>query len=84
MLVLTRKENESIMIGNDIEVKILDLKDNQCKIGVIAPRSVPVHRMEVYLAIQAENAQAANSGKSLEQLNGIIPPREGRGNETNR
>ena len=78
MLVLTRKENESIMIGNDIEVKILDLKDNQCKIGVIAPRSIPVHRMEVYLAIQAENAQAAAAGQSLEQLNKIMPRKEGK------
>ncbi len=59
MLVLTRKENESIMIGNDIEVKVLDLKDNQVKIGVVAPRAVAVHRREVFLAIQAENAQAA-------------------------
>ena len=58
MLVLTRKENESIMIGNEIEVKVLDLKDNQVKLGIVAPRSVTVHRREVYLAIQAENAQA--------------------------
>lgn len=59
MLVLTRKENESIMIGNEIEVKVLDLKDNQVKLGIVAPRAVAVHRREVYLAIQAENAQAA-------------------------
>ena len=59
MLVLTRKENESIMIGEEIEVKVLDLKDNQVKIGIVAPRAVTVHRREVYLAIQAENAQAA-------------------------
>lgn len=61
MLVLTRKENESIMIGNEIEVKVLDLKDNQVKIGIVAPRAVAVHRREVYLAIQAENAQAATA-----------------------
>ena len=61
MLVLTRKENESIMIGNEIEVKVLDLKDNQVKLGILAPRAVAVHRREVYLAIQAENAQAANA-----------------------
>lgn len=59
MLVLTRKENESIMIGNEIEVKVLDLKDNQVKLGIVAPRAVAVHRREVYLAIQAENAHAA-------------------------
>ena len=62
MLVLTRKENESIMIGDDVEVKILDVKDNQVKVGIIAPKSVPVHRQEVYLAIQAENQSAAAPG----------------------
>jgi carbon storage regulator len=61
MLVLTRKENESIMIGDDIEVKLLSLKENQVKIGVIAPREVAVHRREIYLAIQEENAQAAST-----------------------
>lgn len=71
MLVLTRKENESIMIGNDIEVKVLDLKDNQVKIGIVAPRAVTVHRREVYLAIQAENAQAA--GASVESLSQLFP-----------
>ncbi len=66
MLVLTRKENESIMIGDAIEIKVLDLKENQVKIGIVAPRSVAVHRREVYLAIQAENAQAASANQSAE------------------
>jgi carbon storage regulator len=72
MLVLTRKENESIMIGNEIEVKVLDLKDNQVKIGIVAPRSVTVHRREVYLAIQAENAQAATAAP-LDGISHLIP-----------
>ena len=72
MLVLTRKENESIMIGNEIEVKVLDLKDNQVKLGIVAPRSVTVHRREVYLAIQAENAQAATSAP-LDSIANLIP-----------
>lgn len=72
MLVLTRKENESIMVGEDVEVKVLDLKENQVKLGIIAPRSVAVHRKEVYLAIQEENAQAASS-PSLEGLGGLLP-----------
>ena len=59
MLVLTRKEDESIMIGDEIEVKVLDLRENQVKIGIVALRNVPVHRKEIYLAIQAENAEAA-------------------------
>lgn len=71
MLVLTRKENESIMIGNEIEVKVLDLKDNQVKLGIVAPRAVAVHRREVYLAIQAENAQAA-TGADPTQLSDLF------------
>lgn len=71
MLVLTRKENESIMIGNDVEVKILDLKDNQVKLGIVAPREVAVHRREVYLAIQAEN-DAAAAPQDLNDLSNLL------------
>ena len=71
MLVLTRKENESIMIGNDIEVKVLDLRDNQVKLGIVAPRSIAVHRQEVYQAIQEENAQAAVPA-NLEDISNIL------------
>ena len=72
MLVLTRKENESIMIGHDIEVKVLDLKDNQVKLGIVAPRAIAVHRREIYLAIQAENAQAAVA-PATDALSNLIP-----------
>jgi len=72
MLVLTRRENESIMIGDTIEVKLLDVKDHQVKIGIAAPRDVAVHRKEVYLAIQAENEQAARAPKSKD-LPKLIP-----------
>ena len=71
MLVLTRKEDESIMIGDDIEVKILDVKENQVKVGIVAPKQVPVHRREVYLAIQAENAQAASVAQ-IDDISGLI------------
>lgn len=74
MLVLTRKEEESIMIGDEIEVKVLNLRENQVKIGIIAPKSIPVHRREVYLAIRSENTQAAElaSDKHIAEL--ISPP----------
>ncbi len=72
MLVLTRKENQSIMIGDDIEVKVLDLKDTQVKIGIVAPQSVAVHRREVYLAIKAENVQAALPSH-VEGISNLIP-----------
>ncbi len=72
MLVLTRRENESIMIGDSIEVKLLDVKDHQVKIGIAAPKDVAVHRKEVYLAIQAENQQAAQAPRR-EDLPKLIP-----------
>ena len=68
MLVLTRKENESIMIGDDIEVKLLDIKERQVKVGITAPREIAVHRREIYLAIRDENAQAS----SASDMNGLI------------
>lgn len=72
MLVLTRREDESIMIGDDIEVKLLDIKDSQVKVGIVAPRDVAVHRREVYLAIQAENQEAA-APTDLPDISNILP-----------
>ena len=72
MLVLTRKQNESIMIGDNIEVKVLDVKENQVRIGVVAPREITVHRMEVYLAIQRENIEAAKAQAATEELQKLI------------
>lgn len=54
MLVLTRKSNQSIMIGDDIEVSVLSIMGEKVRIGIQAPRDVPVFRKEVYLEIQAE------------------------------
>ncbi len=73
MLVLTRKENENIMIGDEIVVKVLDVRENQVKLGIVAPKSVAVHRQEVYEAIQAENAQAAAATPSMETITNLIP-----------
>ena len=72
MLVLTRKVNESIMIGDNVQVKVLDLKENQVKLGIVAPREVAVHRLEVYAAIQEENAQAATA-PSADGLSDLLP-----------
>jgi len=58
MLALSRKNNESIMIGNDIEVTILDIRNDQVKIGIRAPKDVGIYRKEIYLQIQEENKQA--------------------------
>lgn len=59
MLALARKVNQSIVIGNDIEVTILEIKGDQIKIGIDAPKSVPIYRKEIYVQIQEENKQAA-------------------------
>lgn len=59
MLALSRKKGESIILNNDIELTVLEVKGDQVKIGVNAPKSVPVYRKEVYLQIQQENREAA-------------------------
>ncbi|HEU4974992.1 MAG TPA: carbon storage regulator CsrA [Baekduia sp.] len=59
MLVLTRKSNQSIMIGDDIEVSVLSIMGEKVRIGIQAPRDIPVFRKEVYLEIQQERADAA-------------------------
>jgi carbon storage regulator len=61
MLVLARKVDESIMIGDQIEVSIVDIKGDQVKIGIAAPKNVKVYRKEVYLAIQKENIEAVKA-----------------------
>ena len=61
MLALSRKENESVMIGNDIEVTILEIKSDQVKLGIKAPRSVSIYREEIYLQIQQANREAAEA-----------------------
>ncbi|MFP7173142.1 carbon storage regulator CsrA [Priestia filamentosa] len=65
MLVLTRKVGESIRIGEDIELKIVDIDGEQIKLGINAPKYIEVHRQEVYEAIQTENEQAASLKENL-------------------
>ena len=58
MLVLSRKKGESIIIGDQIEVKVLSVDGEQIKLGIVAPKTVKVHRSEVFEAIQAQNQEA--------------------------
>jgi carbon storage regulator len=60
MLVLARKINESIMIGDEIEVVVIDIKGDQVKLGIRAPKNISVHRKEIYQEIQQENIAAIN------------------------
>ena len=64
MLVLTRKSNQSIMIGDDIEVSVLSIMGEKVRIGIQAPRDIPVFRKEVYLEIQSEQDQPAGSARA--------------------
>ena len=58
MLILARKTNESIMIGDQIEISIVDIKGDQVKVGIQAPNDIKIYRQEVYKAIQMENIKA--------------------------
>jgi len=64
MLVLTRKTNQSIMIGDDIEVSVLAIMGEKIRIGIKAPREVPVFRQEVYLEIQQEQGGSASDARA--------------------
>ena len=64
MLVLTRKSNQSIMIGDDIEVEVLLITGDKVRIGIEAPREIPVFRKEVYLEIQHERLEAGASARA--------------------
>ncbi|MCM3740224.1 carbon storage regulator CsrA [Oceanobacillus luteolus] len=68
MLVLTRKKNEAIQIGDDIEIKILGIEGDQIKLGIAAPKSVDIYRKEIYLDIQEQNNAAANLSLDLLDL----------------
>jgi len=63
MLVLSRQKDESIMIGDDVEVIIVDVRGDKVRLGITAPRSIPVHRREVYEAIKREKAEKQAKGQ---------------------
>lgn len=69
MLVLARKKGESIMIGDDIEVKIVGIEGDLIRLGITAPQSIKVYRSEIFESIQLENKQALNvSASFLEKI----------------
>ncbi|MGD9678490.1 MAG: carbon storage regulator CsrA [Vulcanibacillus sp.] len=72
MLILSRKKEESIIIGKDIEIVVIGIEGDQVKLGINAPRSVEVYRKEVYLAIQNENKQAANQAFDIADLEKLL------------
>lgn len=75
MLVLSRQKNETIVIGDDIQITIVDIRGDKVRVGIVAPKSVQVHRKEVYDAIREENIAAAQSGAdNLGDLDDLLPP----------
>lgn len=71
MLALSRKKGESIVLNNNIELTVLEVKGDQVKIGITAPKSVPIYRKEVYLQIQKENEEAAGDS-ALQGLKDLL------------
>lgn len=67
MLVLTRKSNQSIMIGDDIEVSVLSVIGEKVRLGIQAPRDIPVFRREVYLEIQREQAEDGSAREHVDE-----------------
>ena len=71
MLALSRKKNEAIVISNNVEVTVLEVKGDQVKIGITAPKEVPIYRKEVYLQIQEANKEAVEVG-GMEALKTLL------------
>lgn len=74
MLILSRKKNESIIINDNIEVSVVEIKGDQVKLGIKAPQSVKVYRQEVYLAIQQANIEAVKTGTELPEIDILKNP----------
>ena len=68
MLALTRKKGESLVVNNNIEITILEIRGDQIKIGISAPKDVPIYRKEVFLQIQEENKKAAAQVADVAEL----------------
>jgi carbon storage regulator len=74
MLVLSRHRDESIMIGDDVVVTIVDIRGDKVRLGIEAPQSIPVHRQEVYDAIQRENRRSSQT--SAATTKDVKPPKD--------
>ncbi|MEW5945501.1 MAG: carbon storage regulator CsrA [bacterium] len=68
MLVLSRKLEESVMIGDNVEIKVVGVHGDTVKLGITAPRTIPVHRKEVYEEIEKENILASKMGVRIEKV----------------
>ncbi|MCS7023023.1 MAG: carbon storage regulator CsrA [Gemmataceae bacterium] len=71
MLVLSRKKNESVIINNDIVITVIEIRGDKVRLGIVAPKDVPVHREEVYVAIHGPGSVPSATARQQEQQ----PPR---------
>ena len=71
MLALSRKKNEALIINNNVEITVLEIKGEQVKLGISAPKEVPVYRKEVYIQIQDSNKEAMNTD-GMEALQNLL------------
>ena len=76
MLVLSRQRDESIMIGDDVEIIIVDVRGDKVRLGITAPKSIPVHRREIYDAIQREKGQNKESKEPQDKKSKAEPEKE--------
>ena len=76
MLVLSRQRDESIMIGDDVEIIIVDVRGDKVRLGITAPKSIPVHRREIYDAIQREKKEKKEKKEGGDQPSQAEPKQE--------
>ena len=77
MLILTRRINETMMIGDDVNITVLDVKGNQVRLGINAPLSIPVHREEIYRRIKAKEQQGGLNDCEFDSVKRSLSERGG-------
>ncbi|HZC75407.1 MAG TPA: carbon storage regulator CsrA [Gaiellaceae bacterium] len=73
MLIITRRQGEKVMVGDDVVVHVLEIAGNSVRVGIEAPRSVPVYREEIWNAVREENRAAAQTPASVQPPTGTVP-----------
>lgn len=72
MLALSRKKDEAIIINNDIEITVIEVRGDQVKLGISAPKTVPIYRKEVYVQIEEANKEAVESSNNMDALKNLF------------
>lgn len=72
MLALSRKQGEAVVIGSDVEITVLEIKGEQVKLGIVAPKSVPIYRKELYVQMKEANQEAIKQANAIEELQKLL------------